>query len=115
MSYTSINTFRPVSIQVQLNPGTQGSQEYHSQYQSGYDSVCILRYLSYKIQLNQELKVHTNTITNTIRIQLSLFSKCNSQSMSIFQESDSGPKETITRKQSCVFPTDVYFDFYVTD
>jgi len=34
-----------------LNPGTtqsgtQGSHEYHSQYQSGYGSVCILRYLS---------------------------------------------------------------------
>jgi len=38
--------------------------QYHSQYQSGYGSVCILRYLSYKIQLNQELKVHTNTIAN---------------------------------------------------
>ena len=32
--------------------GTQGSLEYHSLYQSGYDSVCILRYLSYKMQLN---------------------------------------------------------------
>ena len=32
-------------------------QQYVSQYQTGYDSVSILRYLSYKIQLNQELHV----------------------------------------------------------
>ena len=36
---------------------TQGSSVINSQYQSGQDSVCILRHLSYKIQLNLELKV----------------------------------------------------------
>ena len=49
-------------LQYTTQSRTQGSQEYHSQYQSGYDLVCTLRYLSYKIQFNLELKVHTNTI-----------------------------------------------------
>ena len=61
---TPINTFRLVSFQVQLSLERQVHHANHSQYQSGYNSVCILRYLSYKIQLNQELKVHTNTIIN---------------------------------------------------
>ena len=43
--YTSI----PVSIQVH--------HEYQSQYKSEYGSVCILRYLSYNKQLNQELQI----------------------------------------------------------
>ena len=45
-------------LQYTTQSRSQGSQEYHSQYLSGYDLVCILRYLSYKIQLNLELKVH---------------------------------------------------------
>ena len=62
----------PYSMRISLtriNPGktqsrTQGSHEYHSVYQSGYCSVCILSYLFYKIQINQELNVHTNTTAN---------------------------------------------------
>ena len=107
---TPINPFRPVSIQVQLN-----SHEYHSQYHSGYDSVCIFRYLSYKIQLNAILQVSPwfisiNTDTTQVHFamiievyklvsSMILYYQCqpghkviciNSQSSSIFQESDSG-------------------------
>ena len=65
MSPTPKNALKHVSIQVHLNLGTQGShQQHHIQYQSRCDSVCILRCLSSKIQLNQELKVHRNTIAN---------------------------------------------------
>ena len=55
---TPINTFRLVSFQVQLSLELQVHHANHSQYQSGYNSVCILRYLSYKIQLHQELQFH---------------------------------------------------------
>ena len=47
---------------IQLNLELKIHHVYHSQYQSGYNSVCILRYLSYKIHLNQALKVHWNAI-----------------------------------------------------
>ena len=46
--------------------GTQGSHEYHSQYQSGYSLVCILRHLSHR------------------------YYQFISKSSSIFQENDSG-------------------------
>ena len=58
-----LNLYSQVSVlQDTTKSGTQGSHKYHSQYQSGYGSVCILRYLCYKMQLNQELKVQKNTI-----------------------------------------------------
>ena len=86
---TPKTAFRSVSIQVQLNQelkthmntianinpdtapditqsGTQGSHECHSQYQSGYSLVCILRYLSHR------------------------YYQFISKSSSIFQENDSG-------------------------
>ena len=43
--------------QIKLNHELRVPQQYTSQYQSGYDSICILRYLFLKIQLNLELKV----------------------------------------------------------
>ena len=43
---------------------TQASHKYYSQYQSGYGSVCILRYLSYRYNSIRNSKVHTNTIAN---------------------------------------------------
>ena len=58
------SVFQVSVLQDTTQSGTKGSHKYHSQYQSGYGSVCILRYLSYKMQLNQELKVYTNTIAN---------------------------------------------------
>ena len=53
---THINAFKQVSIQVH--------HKYHSQYQSQYCSACNLGCLSYMIEINQELKVHTNTLLN---------------------------------------------------
>ena len=79
----SINPDRTQSVYSGICPTyitqsiTQGSHKFYSQYQSGYNSVCILRYLSYRY--NQFI----------------------SQFISTFQESDSGRllfpnQETIT-------------------
>ena len=48
---------RYLSYKMQLNLELQVPQLYVSQYQTGYDSICILRYQSYKIQLNHELQI----------------------------------------------------------
>ena len=59
---TLVNSFRSIPIQVQLKSGT--FLEYQSQYYvliqfSPYSQVSVLQ-----IQLNQELKVHTNSLAN---------------------------------------------------
>ena len=60
----NINPDMALSVFSVICSGTQGLQEYHSQYQSGYGFVCILRYLCFKIQLKEELKFYKNTIAN---------------------------------------------------
>ena len=81
-------------------------------------------YLSYKKQLNQELKVHKHSIVNInpdmtqsvlSGICLKSYNLINSQSISIFQESDSGCFSFATKKQllSHRNQSDI-FDFYIT-
>ena len=41
-----------LSYKIQLNLELKVHHKYHSQYQSGNDSACVLQYRSYNIQLN---------------------------------------------------------------
>ena len=86
------SVFSAVSVlQDATQSGTQCLHEYHSQYQSRYNSVCILRYLSYKIKLNQEIKVYRHNIVNinpdmtqSVFSGIYLTTQFNSESISLF-------------------------------
>ena len=104
--------------------GTQGLQEYHSQYQCGYGSVCILRCLCNKIKL-----VLTISYTQSISMQIR---HCCIPHVSVLQ--DTIPNLYLSFKKviqdaSCLltkknyshtvikaeyFRTNVYLDIYVT-